>query len=193
MDSEEIEKKEQKKVDDAPQCLGMWSIQKGLIQTIREILPEGKTILELGSGYGTSVLFRHYRVYSIEHNHRWLNRYHENYIYAPLKEHKALKHYYGTEWYDPKVLEKELPKIEYDLLLVDGPPYHRAGFIKFFKLFKRDVPIIFDDYNRPADSAVVIKIAHLLNKPYVVCGTGEYLSGYDQKLFAVINDPRLKL
>ena len=193
MDSKEIakEKKEQQKVANAPQSLGIWSIQEGLIQTIRDILPTGKTILELGSGYGTKVLLEHYKVYSIEHNHRWLDRYHNNYIYAPLKEHKALKHYYGTQWYDPEVLKKELPNIDYDLLLVDGPPYHRAGLIKFFKLFKRDVPIIFDDYNRPADSAVVIKIAHILNKPYVVRGTSEYLNGYDKKLFAIINDPRV--
>lgn len=193
MDSETVakEKKEQKKVDNAPQCLGMWSIQPGLIRTIKEILPTGKTILELGSGYGTSVLVEDYTVYSIEHNHRWLNRYHDNYIHAPLKEHKAVNHYDGTKWYDFEVLNRELPKIDYDLLLVDGPPYHRAGFIKYFSLFKRDVPIVFDDYNRPADRAIVIKIAHLLNKPYIVRGTDEYLSGHDKKLFAIINDPRV--
>ncbi len=35
---------------------GGWAIQESCFNFIREILPEGKTILELGSGHGTDAL-----------------------------------------------------------------------------------------------------------------------------------------
>ena len=68
--------------------LGSWSITKELFDWIRDTLPDGKTILELGSGPGTVKLLEYYKVYSIEHSKRWLGLAKGgNYIYAPIKKY----------------------------------------------------------------------------------------------------------
>ena len=41
---------------------GGWAIQESCYNLIREILPEGKTILEMGSGHGTDALSKHYNM-----------------------------------------------------------------------------------------------------------------------------------
>lgn len=147
---------------------------------------EGPIILELGSGLGTSKLvdlFGHEMVFSIEQNEEWLNKYHDNYIYAPLKEHKPIKNHDGNLWYDARVLERELPKIDYDIILVDGPcpPGGRAGLTKYFDLFKHDVPIVFDDLHRYRDFKIIKSISGRLEKPFTVYG-------WSEKNWGVIND-----
>ena len=62
-----------------------WSISKELFDYIRKILPEGSTIVELGSGWASEQLSKYYTVYSIEHSEKWLDKYNTNYIYAPIK------------------------------------------------------------------------------------------------------------
>ena len=39
---------------------GGWAIEESCFNLIKEILPEGKTILEMGSGYGTDILSKYY-------------------------------------------------------------------------------------------------------------------------------------
>ena len=60
---------------------GGWSIQEVCFNFIREILPSGKTILELGSGYGTKRLSEHYKMYSIENYSQWVGKYNSTYIW----------------------------------------------------------------------------------------------------------------
>ena len=165
---------------------GGWSISGGLFNHIRKVLPEGSTILELGSGWGTSQLVEHYKVYSVEDDPEFLDLYHDNYIHAPLKEHKAIRNHVGTVWYDAQVLEQKLVGVKYDLLLIDGPGHVRAGFVKYFELFDPDVIMIFDDVNRSRDNSVMNSIAGKLSVPYVTYGAGT------GKLFGVINDPCTK-
>ena len=169
---------------------GGGSMDEAVFDAIRDILPEGKTVLELGSGWGSGQLVKHYTVYSIEHDNRWTDMYHWNYIYAPLKEHKAMKRYASTRWYDADVLRKEIPKIQYDLLLIDGPPGElRGGLSKYFDLFHtQDVPLIFDDLHRELDMRLCLHIASKLQKEVVIYGCGQR-----RKQFGIINDPRLKL
>ena len=45
-----------------------FAISDTVISTIQEYLPEGKTILEIGSGVGTIKLAEHYNGISIENN-----------------------------------------------------------------------------------------------------------------------------
>jgi len=134
---------------------GGWQISKHLFDHILELVDEGDTIVELGSGWATSQLIKHFKVYSIEHNPKYLNKCGSNYIYAPIKD----------GWYDVEAVKQGLPK-KYSLILVDGPPYWigRAGFIKNFALFRSDVPIIFDDVNRKKDLLVAQAIAKILGK-----------------------------
>ena len=56
-----------------------WKRSKS-IDFIIDLLPDGKTVLELGSGEGTKFLLKHFTVYSVEHimrdvNYGWLLRY----------------------------------------------------------------------------------------------------------------------
>jgi hypothetical protein len=166
---------------------GKWSISGELYDFIRKVLPRGSTILELGSGYGSSKLAEGYTVYSVEHDDNFMNQYFStslNYIYAPLKKHKAVKNHSGDVWYDAKVLGHKLQGLKYDLLLVDGPPESRAGFVKYFEdLFDTSVIIVFDDVNRRRDNKVMNSIAAKLKVPYVTYGAGT------EKLFGVVNDP----
>ncbi len=151
-----------------------WAISESLFNYIGEILPVGCIILELGSGEGTAELVKHWQVYSIESEEEWLNKYHDHYIHAPLVKHKEIKNHDGNMWYNARVLERELPKIDYDLILVDGPAGEtRAGFVKYWDLFKHDVPIIFDDVNRVRDWKIMKSIAGRLRKPYTVINTWE--------------------
>jgi len=131
------------------------SIPKELFDHIRNVLPEGKTILELGSGWASQQLSEFYTVYSVEHDRWWVNKYNTNYIYAPIK----------NGWYDTKILEEQLPKT-YDLILVDGPPgtIGRGGFYNNLHLFNTDAIIIFDDVNRKNDYEVMVNVEKALGR-----------------------------
>ena len=160
-----------------------WSISEAMFNHIRKILPEGKTILELGSGWGTSQLVKHYTVYSVEHNEKFLNLYNSNYLHVPLKNHKEVANHIGDEWYDAVKLREALKGIVYDLLLIDGPPRYRAGFVKYFDIFDANVIMMFDDLQRNKDRLVCHSTAGRLRKPYITYGVG------GGKPFGVINDP----
>ena len=163
--------------------LGCWAIAEELYQYIRKVVHVGGRVLELGSGSGTEILAKHYDMFSVEHDAKYIDRYNSDYIYAPLKEHKAIKNHEGTVWYDADVLRPQLKSLEYDLLLVDGPPESRAGFVKYFDMFDSNAIIVFDDVNRRRDNAIMNSIAAKLKVPYVTYGAGS------DKLFGVINDP----
>lgn len=180
------DKKSISKCDTSDDSFDDHSITKTLFDYILKTLPKGKTILELGSGWGTGELAKHYTMYSVEHDEEYLGKYDSTYIHVPLKEHKPLANHKSTIWYDPEILWKKLQWIKYDLLLVDGPPHTRSGFHKYFDLFDSDVIMVFDDYQREIEKKVMNSIASRLNRPYVV-----YCSD-DGKPFAVINDPGLK-
>lgn len=134
---------------------------------ILSLVSPGATILELGSGWASSELSRHLKVYSIEHDQNWLNKYKTNYIYAPIVD----------GWYSIEHLKGKLPA-SYDLILVDGPTgwIGRHKFFDNIHLFKTNVPIIFDDVNRDAEYKLMMKIAELLKRqPHVVkCGNKSF-------------------
>ena len=169
--------------------LGGWSIDPSLCDYIRKILPDGSTILELGSGAGTEWLAEYYTMYSVEHNEKFVDKYKSTYFYCPLTKHKALRNHDGPmEWFDRDILKPALIALDgkYDLLLIDGPPGGtRCGIVKYIELFRSDVPIVLDDLHRQADRKIINSIASKLRKPYVTYG---YLDG---KPFGVINDPCL--
>ena len=88
----------------------LWSVSKELFYYIRSVLPEGGTMLELGSGFMSKEFSKFYTVYSIEHDKHYIGRYNTNYIYAPIK----------NGWYSIEALKEKLPAM-YDLILIDGP------------------------------------------------------------------------
>ena len=84
---------------------GSYSVDRELIDQMRKVVPSG-TLLEFGSGRATEIFSKYYRVYSVEENSEWLNKYRSTYIHAPIKD----------GWYDRAILEKDLPK-NYDVIL----------------------------------------------------------------------------
>ena len=59
-----------------------------MFRWIRKNIKDGSTILEIGSGSTTRELAKHYKVFSVEHDYRWANKYPEaTYIHAPLKKY----------------------------------------------------------------------------------------------------------
>ena len=152
---------------------GNWGgagITEPLFQWIRQHLPDGKHILELGSGdVSTQYLSQHYRVTSVEDKPEFLNRYPSRYIYAVLVD----------GWYDVPVLEAQLPK-NYDLLLVDGPVGSgpRAGFLKHLRLFRTNVPIVIDDTWRDVEREMAAQLAKI---------TGGRLEVFEH--FSALNPP----
>lgn len=165
--------------------LDRFSIDYSLLDYIQRVLPEGKTILELGSGAGTEKLLKYWEVISVEHDWEYVKTLTNRYIHAPLTDHKAIRNHSGPmEWYDRDILKPELEGLKYDMLLVDGPPGKtRCGIVKYIDLFNTDIIMVFDDLQRKADRAIVNSIAAKLNKPFV---TYTYQEG---KPFGVINDP----
>lgn len=136
-----------------------YMISEELYLYIRENLSEGSTILELGSGDGTKILSDHYKMFSIENNEKWLNKYDSTYIYAPII----------NGWFDVDVLKRDLPT-EYDLILVDAPPAFteeaRMGFYHNISLFNTSVPIIIDDTHRSGEKRLADNLSKHLGREY---------------------------
>ncbi len=152
---------------------GGWAFSIELFNWVLNNLSTGKTILELGSGTGTIELANHYKVYSIEHEEKWVGyAKRSNYIYAPIIQ------YEGYKWYDKEIVKKSIPK-EYDLLLVDGPQgdIGREGFLHNIELFKTNIPIIIDDSNRPVEAGIRNNLAKKFNKKILIFdGAGKKFS-----------------
>ena len=138
-----------------------WAISPELISHIKKIVPKKSSILELGSGYGSYILSEYAQMTCVEHDTEWIDSFPSiKYIYAPLINVDK-----KTKWYDPKILKKELSKVNYDLLLIDGPPRkNRRNFFKNMDLFSLNVPWAFDDANRKEILIGAIDIALKYNK-----------------------------
>lgn len=116
-----------------------WMLSKEAIDWILENIPKSSNILELGSGFSTEILSKSYKMYSIEQNKDWLDKFDSEYIYAPIED----------GFYCKESL-KSIPKI-YDLLIIDGPTESsggRLGILDNLEYFYLECPILIDDTNR---------------------------------------------
>lgn len=141
---------------------GTWSIDKAVFDWMIEHLPEGKTVLELGSGHSTQMLKTKWNIVSVEENKEWVNKYHDNYIHATIK----------NDYYDIDILKEKLPE-KYDLMLVDGPAYgNRNNMLRHLDLFKLDTSgcsiILFDDVERANDLATYKEFLNIISEEYKV-------------------------
>jgi len=153
--------------------LGDWSITEQHLSWLSSRLPENKTILELGSGNGTYHLCVNWKVFSVEHDPRFLHRHGSStYIHAPIVD----------GWYDVQVLKSQLPK-HYDLLIIDGPPgtIGRTKMLEHLDLFCLDVPIMVDDTHRIAERKIATELGKLLDrKPLItMCKDGRSFAVLD--------------
>lgn len=140
-----------------------YAISRELFEYIKKNLEPNKTILELGSGAGTGQLAKHYKMYSIEHDPKWVNKFDSTYIYAPIK----------NGWFDVEIVTKQLPA-QYDMILIDGPPGNigRHGFYDNLHLFNTNVMLIFDDVNRQPELILMQNVSKKLNRPYEIFKSG---------------------
>jgi hypothetical protein len=162
--------------DKSMNSFGWYQMSEIMFKHILDTLPDGKVVLELGSGWGSSQLAEHYTVYTIEHDSTFVGKYPDvNYIHSPLDPY--------TGWYELEPLAEQLPK-HYDMIIVDGPSggmtlngeklqTSRNGFNKNIELFNTDVPIFWDDthfipaYNAFMELAIKLKrIPHLYAGDY---------------------------
>lgn len=144
---------------------GSWSIDKAVYDWMVNHLPEGKTILELGSGNSTQVLVSKWKVVSVEENIDWVNKYHTNYIHAPIK----------NNYYDIDILKEKLP-VKYDLMLVDGPAYgNRNNMLNHLDIFNIESSgcsiFVFDDVERPNDLETYKQFLNVVSKRFKVVET----------------------
>ena len=138
----------------ANQNLNSAAISDELFAWLKINLQPQKTILEFGSGTGTIELTKHWKVYSVEQDKRWIGKAEKsNYIFAPIK----------NGWYDESIVFSSLPK-DYDIILIDGPAGSdlRSGIDKHIFRFKKGVPIILDDTHRQKDKDHALKLADML-------------------------------
>ena len=120
----------------------------------------GATILELGSGVGSSELGKVFDMVCVENNPEYVGKFPNiNYIHAPLKD------YGNYNWYDIEAVKDQLPS-SYDLLIVDGPlgSIGRKPFRKHKELFRLDVPIMIDDISRKDEHDLFCGLRHDLRR-----------------------------
>ena len=129
------------------------------IEYIISNFERGSTILEFGSGQGTELLSKHFKMISIEENEDWVGKYNSEYLHAPIKDN----------WYDIDLVNEFLKDKTYDLIFVDGPAQGKRS--KMYELLKeekiqinKDVWFIFDDMDREDDLVGAIAISKLLNR-----------------------------
>ena len=116
---------------------GGWSIDQKVFGWILMNIPVGSSVLELGSGWSTGELGRYYDMHSVEDELYYFNRYKSTYILAES----------SSGWYNRKTLEDSLHRIDYKLLLIDGPSHNkRSKIMENMDLFRWSVPVIIDDY-----------------------------------------------
>lgn len=151
--------------------MGTWAIGDSLLQFIRHAIPEGASLLELGSGIGTQELAKTFKMTSIEHYSGWIGLYNSNYIHAPLVD----------DWYDRTIISRSLGN-GYVGILVDGPSgsERRANFIWNVDLFDLSGWIFFDDIHREPECNCFIKLADKCGRQYAM------LKDNNGKAFGVI-------
>lgn len=164
----------------------MMEISEGVLSTLLEFVPQGSTILELGTGEGTIELAKYYEVISVEH----APEYHagvSKLLHVPLKELSLdgsaevrydLRFPRHLPWYDSDVLKDKLEGLSYDVLLIDGPPrdYSRCGmWVHYSRLFDTAVPVLVDDIHREYTWKVARRIAHIKGQSEIIVRDADQL------------------
>lgn len=123
------------------------------IDYVKDNYSKDFNILEIGAGHRSTKAFSEYfkKIYSIEHDPKFCNIYHDNYINIPVEQ---------DGWYNRSKFNDLLP-LDYDLIIFDGPkggfdfPFSksdkkvfRSGFCDHFTNIKKDVDVIIDDTDR---------------------------------------------
>lgn len=145
------------------------SMSYGAYLHMQKVLPKGKTILELGSGWGSGELMKRWNLYSIESNEEWFKKFNPQSFLVPTVGERHV----GSTWYDIEILEAALQGLEYDFLLIDGP-HRREMFPAHLDLFDTSVPMLFDDVRREEGQTAIKKVSLLVGRPYKIYNEGTH-------------------
>ena len=165
-----------------------WSITKECFDKIIEILPFNSIILEIGSGHSTKILSNFYKMISIESNKEWMNKYNSKYFFVPIKMMNS-NIFGNTKWLDKDILQNILDKIDYDMLIVDAGG-DRVGIYDNIDMFKKNIPIIFDDTMCNSYKKCAELVANKLNKKcttYNCKKNKKAIFWFDGKKYSLIN------
>ena len=137
----------------------VWMLPESAMSWIESTLPEGASILELGSGHGTGRLAQRFDMLSIEHDVEWVKRCSTPCIHAPIEENSTSSAAGEQGWYRLSVVIDSIPD-DLDLVIVDGPPgsIGRTGLLQSLHALPRDVPFLVDDVHRQAESALLTQL-----------------------------------
>lgn len=163
--------------------MGNYALPEEAYEQIRHRVKAGSTILEFGSGEGTDVLAKSYgyKMVSVEHDPKWIDKYEATYIYAPIDKN----------WYDVSILKKKLPK-KYDLIIIDGPTgdIGRKGILEHLDILKLDCPVLIDDINRHDEAYILRCLKKRFSKRKF--NTYKYRQGHKGKKAFAIMERRLR-
>jgi hypothetical protein len=132
-------------------------ITEAMVDALTEHVPEGSTILELGTGRGTLALAEKFDVISVENQSKW-------HLGKSKLFHIPLVGMPEGMWYDPEKLTAALDGQAYDGILVDGPKggKSRQWFSKYYEeIFDTTVPVLIDDLWRPTDWLIALEVARV--------------------------------
>ena len=146
-----------------------WKINTNCIDWIRTNIEKGSSILELGSGPGsTPLLVQDYDLYSIEQNQDYVGVHSDStYLYSSLIKEAGY-------WYDIDLVNEFVEGKSFSCILVDGPAAPqgvdcaRCGLYDNIKSGKLKLNTkcvwIFDDTNRSADMDLAVTMSEFLGK-----------------------------
>lgn len=147
------------------------SLTSDAVQAFLNVLPEGGTILELGSGKSTTTFCDSgRRVVTVEHSEKYLGRCKDaEYVFAPMVEG-----FYGQDHF-LRAAGLALRNGNLRGVVVDGPPKkhgaHRSLLAEYLALFK-GFPFLIDDTNRRSERNLVNMMSERGWKVGVTGGTG---------------------
>lgn len=170
--------------------LSGWSISPEVLDFLLKNLDKEDIILEFGSGLGSKEISKHFDLWSVEHNMKYLYKNTIKNIYAPIKKRKIINPTTKNlsaeyKWYDESIVLNIMNKIEYNCLLVDGPPgiIGREGFYHNMDSFNTNCMIIIDDVNRKDENNLLFRVSKKLQCEYTVyhCSDGKSFGVIDNR------------
>ena len=143
---------------------GAWVLSESTREMIRSRIPSGGTILEFGSGKGTALLSKDFRVTAIEHDADYVEIGDFRTIHAPIVHNATSESLGEFGWYNADIIKQEIDK-RYDLIIIDGPPgsIGRSGILEHPYLLQKSGAILVDDVQRIPEHNLALELASLLH------------------------------
>ena len=157
---------------------GGFAIEQGVVNLLLNKIPQGSLVLEFGSGFGTGMLLKYYKVVSIEHN--------LFYAVQRSSEHTCIHSPLQSNWYSPEHVANALA-FNPAVILIDGPPGElRKNILANLDLFEHlSCPVIFDDVDRETDYATAQEFCRELDYSItVITGESKKIAWCEKIIFA---------